>query len=76
MSPTKPGSASALGKGMGISIADFNDDGWLDVFIANDTERNFLYVNQKNGTFKEAGLLYGVAYNDSGSDRLGDGLAT
>jgi hypothetical protein len=39
----------------------------LDVFIANDTEPNFLYLNQGNGTFKEAGLLYGVAYNESGS---------
>jgi len=55
------------GKGMGICIADFNDDGWSDAFIANDTEPNFLYLNQGNGTFKEVGLLYGVAYNDSGS---------
>jgi hypothetical protein len=52
------------GKGMGIAIADFNGDGWMDIFIANDTERNFLYANQKNGTFKEQGLLSGVAYND------------
>ncbi len=63
----KTGFGSALGKGMGIGIADFNDDGWLDVFIANDTERNFLFVNQRDGTFKEEGLLLGVAYNDSGS---------
>jgi hypothetical protein len=52
------------GKGMGIAIVDVNGDGWMDVFIANDTERNFLYVNQKNGTFKERGLISGVAYND------------
>jgi len=49
---------------MGIGIADFNGDGYMDVFVANDTERNFLYLNQKDGTFKEAGLRYGVAYND------------
>ena len=55
------------GKGMGISIADFNQDGWQDVFVANDTERNFLFLNQGDGTFKEAGLQYGVAYNDDGS---------
>jgi hypothetical protein len=55
----------ALRKGMGISIADFNDDGWQDVFIADDTEPNALYVNQKNGTFEEAGLRTGVAYNDT-----------
>src|SRR5581483_7457183 len=44
-----------LGKGMGIDIADFNRDGYMDVFVANDTVRNFLYINQKNGTFKEEG---------------------
>ncbi len=58
------GFASVRGKGMGIGIADVNNDGWTDVFIANDTERNFLYVNQKNGTFKEQGLLFGVSYNE------------
>ena len=52
---------------MGIGIADVNGDGWMDVFIANDTERNFLFINQKNGTFKEQGLLLGVAYNDEGT---------
>lgn len=60
----RSGFGSALGKGMGIGIADFNDDGLIDVFIANDTEPNFLYLNRGNGTFKEVGLLYGVAYND------------
>ena len=69
----KAGFGSAKGKGMGIAIADFNDDGWMDVFIANDTERNFLYLNQGNGTFKEAGLEYGVAYNDDGSTVSGMG---
>jgi hypothetical protein len=54
------------GKGMGISIADFNNDGFLDVFVVNDTERNFLFLNQKNGTFKEDGTIYGVSYNDDG----------
>jgi len=60
----KAGWGSLLGKGMGIGIADYNHDGAVDVFIANDTERNFLFINQKDGTFKEAALLYGVAYND------------
>lgn len=61
------GFAKALGKGMGIGLADFNRDGWIDIFVANDTERNFLYLNQKDGTFKESGILLGVAYNDSGA---------
>ncbi len=60
------GFASAPGKGMGIAIADINRDGFMDIFVANDTERNFLYMNQGDGTFREEGLLYGVAYNDQG----------
>jgi hypothetical protein len=62
----RSGFSKALGKGMGIGIADFNEDGWMDVFIANDTEPNFLYLNQGGGVFREVGLLYGVAYNDAG----------
>ncbi len=54
------------GKGMGIGIADFNGDGWADIFIANDTEPNFLFMNLRNGTFEEQGLKFGVAYNDNG----------
>jgi hypothetical protein len=61
------GLGQELGKGMGIGIADFNGDGYMDVFIANDTVRNFLFINQKNGTFKEAGFMWGVAYDESGS---------
>jgi hypothetical protein len=50
---------------MGLSIADFDNDGWMDVFIANDTEPNSLFINQRNGTFEEKGLELGVAYNDN-----------
>ena len=63
----------ALGKGMGISIADFNGDGLMDVFVANDTEPNFLFLNQGDGTFKEAGLDLGVAYNAQGDSVSGMG---
>jgi hypothetical protein len=56
-----------LGKGMGIAIADFNGDGYMDVFVANDTVRNFLFINQKNGTFKESGFEWGVAYDETGN---------
>lgn len=69
----KSGFAKALGKGMGIGIADFNGDGAMDVFVANDTEPNFLYLNQKDGTFEEVGLAYGVAYNDDGASVSGMG---
>ena len=60
------GVGKSLGKGMGISTADFKGEGLMDVFVANDTEPNFLFINQGNGTFKESGLTYGVAYNDQG----------
>ncbi len=61
----KSGFASSPGKGMGISIADFNDDGYQDVFIANDTDPNSLFINNGNGTFTDRGLRLGVAYDES-----------
>ncbi len=61
----RSGFAAAPGKGMGVSIADFNNDGWMDVFIASDTEPNALFINQRNGTFEEKGLELGVAYNEN-----------
>ncbi len=61
----KAGLAEALGKGMGVAVADFNKDGWPDIFVANDTEPNFLYINNGDGTLREAALEYWVAYNDA-----------
>jgi hypothetical protein len=67
------GIGAALGKGMGIAIADFNGDGWMDIFVANDTEPNFLFLNQGDGIFKESGLEFGVAYNGEGTSVSGMG---
>jgi hypothetical protein len=67
------GIGKALGKGMGISIADFDRDGWMDIFVSDDTEPNFLFVNQRDGTFKERGLDLGVAYNMQGDSVSGMG---
>lgn len=58
---------------MEIAIADFNGDGWMNIFVANDTEPNFLFVNQHDGTFKENGLELGVAYNAQGESVSGMG---
>ena len=60
------GLAQARGKGMGVSIADVNDDNLPDIFIVNDTERNFLFINQGGGRFREQGAIYGVSFNDDG----------
>ena len=55
-----------IGKGMGVAIADFNDDGWMDIFVANDNERNFLFRNQSGKGFEEVGVEAFVAYTDNG----------
>jgi enediyne biosynthesis protein E4 len=62
----RSGLAAASGKGMGISIADFNDDGYQDVFVANDTMPNSLFLNRGNGTLEEKSLELGVAYSNDG----------
>jgi tetratricopeptide (TPR) repeat protein len=56
-----------LGKGMGAALADFDRDGWPDVFVANDTEPNFLFRNRGNGQFEEVGMGRGVALNQFGT---------
>jgi hypothetical protein len=61
----KVGLREAPGKGMGVSIADFNGDGWLDVFVANDTDPNSLFLNRQGKYFEEVGLQLGVAYNEN-----------
>ncbi len=60
------GIASEIGKGMGVAIADFNGDGWMDIFVANDNQRNFLFRNRKGNGFDEVGVEAGVAYTEDG----------
>jgi enediyne biosynthesis protein E4 len=62
----RAGIARHIGKGMGIAFADYDGDGYVDVFVANDTVPNFLFHNEGNGTFREAGFRAGVAMNDDG----------
>lgn len=61
-------------KGLGIACFDFDGDGWEDVFIANDTQPDFLFQNLGDGTFREIGTTAGVAYDESGRARGGMGV--
>jgi hypothetical protein len=70
------GVGAAFGNGLGVSCADFNGDGWLDIFVANDGMANQLWINQRNGTFKDMALSSGVAYNADGAAQAGMGVAT
>lgn len=65
--------AQYVGKGMGVSFADYDNDGHIDVFISNDTFQNYLLHNNGNGTFSEVGILAGVAYNGFGDAIAGMG---
>jgi len=62
------------GKTLGVAIMDHNHDGWPDIAIANDTVRNFLFVNHRDGTFTESGVTTGMAYSESGATRGGMGI--
>jgi hypothetical protein len=61
--------------GLGIGWFDQNDDGWPDLYVANDSNPSFLYLNQKNGTFKEVAFPMGVAVSEDGAEQGGMGLA-
>jgi hypothetical protein len=63
---SESGIAAHRGKGMGVALGDYDGDGKLDIFVANDTMPNFLFRNRGNGTFIETGLAAGVAYNPDG----------
>ena len=62
------------GPALGVVCADFNGDGRVDIFVANDTAANHLWLNQGNGTFREAGLEAGVAYSGDGLAKAGMGV--
>ena len=68
------GIASALGKAWGAVATDINNDGWLDLFVANDTAANFLFLNKHNGKFDDIALEAGVAYSQDGRARSGMGV--
>ncbi len=61
-----PVSGLPVGKGLSVVPVDYDRDGWLDMVVANDTARNFLFHNRGNGTFEEVGAFEGVAYDQRG----------
>jgi len=54
------------GRAMSSTVADLNNDGWLDIYVANDGTENFYYENLKNGTFEEKGMFLGLAFGEHG----------
>ena len=68
------GVADPEGKGLGVAFADFDSDGWTDVFVANDNARQFLFRNNGDGTFEDVGLLAGVGYDENGKAFAGMGV--
>jgi len=62
------------GKSLGAALWDFNDDGKMDIVVANDTQPNFLYLNQGSGKFEDRGLEAGIAYDENGKTRAGMGI--
>jgi hypothetical protein len=65
---------SAPSWGFGVVATDYDDDGWPDLYVANDSNPNFLYHNRGDGTFESVGLLAGVALNGEGRAQAGMGV--
>src|ERR1044071_43958 len=70
----KAGVGDPAGKTLGVALLDYDDDGWMDLFVANDTEPNKLYRNNHNGTFTDNAVIAGVAFSESGTARAGMGV--
>ncbi len=61
-------------KSLGVAMLDHNQDGWIDLFVANDTQPNKLYQNKRDGTFEDVALKAGVAFSEDGKARAGMGV--
>jgi len=70
----KAGLGDPTSKSLGIAVLDVNNDGWPDLLIANDTQPNKLYINNKNGSFTEGGVAAGIGFSEDGVARAGMGV--
>jgi len=70
----KAGVYDTTSKGLGVAMLDFDGDGRIDIFVANDTEPNRLYRNKGDGTFEDRAVLAGVAFSEAGVARAGMGV--
>lgn len=69
----KAGLYDPSSKSLGVALLDYDNDGWLDLFVTNDTQPNKLYHNNHNGTFTDTAFSAGVAFSDAGKARAGMG---
>ena len=70
----KAGLSDPTSKSLGVALLDFDNDGKMDLFVANDTQPNRLYKNRGDGTFSDVGMMAGVAFNEAGVARAGMGV--
>ena len=70
----KSGIFDSTSKSLGVAMFDYDRDGWLDLIVANDTQPNKLYRNNRDGTFAEIGVRAGVAFSEDGKARAGMGV--
>jgi enediyne biosynthesis protein E4 len=70
------GISKAYGAGLGVATGDYNEDGWPDLYVANDATPNQLWINHKDGTFRDEGLLSGAALNAAGNPEGSMGIAS
>ena len=68
------GMGRPFGPALGVATADFNGDGWIDLFVANDEQENQLWMNQRDGTFRNTALLAGVALGPNGERKANMGV--